>query len=187
MAVQLQRRLFTVEEYHKMFDARILDEDDRVELIDGEIVQMAPIRMQHLMCVNRLVRLLGREQITNAAILSPQNSLILDDGTELQPDIALLKLREYKDEELAPHAADALLVVEVADTTVERDRKVKAPRYAASFIPEYWLVDLPGSAVEVYSSPVSGVYQNVRRARRGDSLPVPGFPGVSLSVEEVLG
>ena len=185
MAVQLPHKRFTVEEYHKMLDAGILQEDDRVELIEGEIVTVAPIRMRHIMCLNRLVSILG-EKVRGRAMVSPQNSLILDDETEVEPDVALLRLREYKDEELAPRAADALLVIEIADTTVSDDRRVKAPRYAHAGISEFWLVNVPKKVVEVYSSPSGGTYKNVWRAKRGDSLELQSFSGVTVKVEDFL-
>lgn len=186
MAVQLEKWRFTVDEYHKMLDAGILDEDDRVELIEGEIVEMAPIRMRHAMCVARLVDILG-EQVRRRAIVWPQNSLILNDGTEFQPDIALLRLRDYSMDELAPRADDVMLVIEVSDSTVSKDRQVKAPLYALSAIPQYWLVNLPRGIVEVYSNPAAGTYRGVRHAKRNDSLELSGFPGVTIKVEDILG
>lgn len=169
-----------------MLDAGILGEDDRVELIDGEILQMAPIRMRHIMCVTRLVDLLG-EQLRRRALVSPQNSLILDEGTEFQPDVAVLKLRDYRDDELAPQADDALLVIEVSDTTVTRDQRVKAPRYARAGIPIYWLINLPRNTVEAYSNPIGGAYQQVQHLKRGDALELAGFSDVSIMVDDVLG
>src|SRR6186997_2725769 len=117
MALPLLRKRFTIHDFHRMLDAGILEEDDRVELIEGEVIEMEPIRMAHAMCVARLAEALA-EQIRRRAIIWPQNSIILSGGTEVQPDVALLRVREYSVEELAPGPDDVLLVIEVADTTL---------------------------------------------------------------------
>jgi len=186
MALPLERRKFSVVDYHRMLDAGILDDDDRVELIEGEIVQMAPIHMPHAMCVTKLASLLV-EQIRRQALVWSQNPIMLSEGTELQPDVALLRLREYASDELAPGPDDVLLIVEVSDSTVSKDRRVKGPLYAQATIPEYWLVNLPKKVVEVYSEPSKGSYQQVRHLRRGETLQVPGFPDALVVVDEILG
>lgn len=186
MAIELPHKLFTVDEFHRMAEAGILSEDDRVELIEGEIVEMAPIRMRHAMCVARLVELLT-ESVRRRAIVWPQNSVILNDGTELQPDVALLRLRHYSEDELAPGADDIIFVVEVSDSTLSKDRLVKAPHYARAAIAEFWLINLQESVIEVYATPSSGAYQQMKRVERGASLQVPGLTDIRLNVNDILG
>jgi Uma2 family endonuclease len=166
---------FTVEEYHKMGEAGIFSEDDRVELVGGEIVEMAPIGDRHVECVIRLTRLLNRWTILDAppglrdTLVSVQNPLRLDGIAEPQPDLALLKDRGGKTG--VPDAEDVIFVVEVADTSLEYDRTVKLPLYARAGIPEAWLVDLRHDTVEVHTDPGARGYGAVIRAGRGESVP----------------
>ena len=186
MSVQVEKWVFHVDEYHKMSEAGILSEDDRVELIEGEIIKMSPIGSRHAACVKRLNALLNR-RVGQAAIISVQDPIRLDDYSEPEPDIALLKFRDDFYSQSLPTADDVLLIIEVADTSVEYDRSVKLPLYARAGIPEVWLADLPGDGVEAYSEPVNGAYQKFRRAKRGEVLTPEEFPGLMLSVDEILG
>ncbi|MCL1472514.1 Uma2 family endonuclease [Argonema antarcticum] len=186
MSVQLLRRKFTVEQYHQMVDAGILTEDDRVELIRGEIVEMASIGRRHAAGVNRLVRLFT-QLLGDNIILSPQNPVELNDASEPQPDIALLQPRPDFYESGHPQIPDIILLVEVADTTVEADRNVKITLYAENDIVEAWLVDINEQCVEVYRSPSPTGYQNVQRFQRGESLSILAFTDINITVDEVLG
>lgn len=141
MSVQLLRRKFTLEQYHKMAESGILTEDDRVELIRGEIVEMSPIGRRHAACVRRLVTLFS-EKLRLRAIVDTQNPVELSDRSEPQPDVALLQPRPDFYEAGHPKAKDIFLLVEVADTTAETDRDVKIPLYAEDGISEVWLVDI---------------------------------------------
>ncbi len=186
-ATLLDLRTFTVDEYHMMAEAGLFDEDSRVELIDGIIVAMSPIGAPHLLCVNRLDALLHRLKIGRDldVMISVQNPLRLGPKQEPEPDVALL--RPFADVRV-PEAADALLVVEVADTTLATDRSVKAPRYAAAGIPEVWIVDLSGEQVEVYRRPGAAGYAEVRTAGPGESLTLAALPEAGeVAVSDVLG
>ncbi|CAA9582307.1 MAG: COG1355, Predicted dioxygenase [uncultured Thermomicrobiales bacterium] len=183
-AARVERRRFTVEEYHRMAEAGILGEDDRVELIDGEIVQMSPIGGPHMRCVNRFNNLLV-PQVGPGLSVSVQNPVRLSNRNEPQPDLAVL--RDAAGADAVPLAAEALLVVEVADTSLRYDREVKLPRYAAAGIPEAWLADLPGERLERHSDPRDGAYTRVVVARRGETLVSTVLPGLEIPVGAVLG
>jgi Uma2 family endonuclease len=176
------RRPFTVSEFHSMAEAGILSEDDRVELIEGEIYRMAPIGSRHAACVNRLNHLLQG----TGAILSPQNPLVLNDRSEPQPDLALLRWRDDFYATSHPSPGDVLLLIEVADTSVGFDRGVKTPLYAQRGIPELWLVDLTKGFLEVHQHPSLKGYQQVRRYGKGDRLSPQAFPELELNVSDIL-
>ena len=184
MALEVARRRFTVEDYHRMAAAGILTEDDRVELIAGEIVEMSPMGPRHVDCLVVLNRLLNR-LVGDEALVSVQSSIRLANDGEPEPDIALLKPRRYQ--ESLPAAADVLLVIEVADTSLAYDRGVKLPLYAAARIPESWLFDLVGGAIERHSEPGSAGYRLIARAGRGESLTSTVLPAVTLSIDMILG
>ncbi|MBW4680372.1 MAG: Uma2 family endonuclease [Microcoleus vaginatus WJT46-NPBG5] len=186
MSVQLLRRQFTVEEYHRMAEAGILTEDERVELIDGMIVQMLPISPRHAACVKRLIRLFS-QWLGNNSIVSVHNPVELSDQSEPQPDIALLQPRSDFYEAGHPQPKDIFLIVEVADTTVESDRQLKIPLYAGSGIFEIWLVNINEQLIEIYRQPTAAGYQNIQECRRGQSLSPQAFPEISLTVDQVLG
>lgn len=186
MAVDIQRRLFTCAEYETMLAAGILSEHDRVELIEGEILQMSPIGSPHAGCVNRSNGVFSR-LLQGRAIVSVQNPLVLGEISEPEPDLVLLRPRADFYAESHPGPADVLLVVEVADASLGFDRRVKAPLYARAGVAEIWIVDLPGQAVEVHRRPSVRGYREVRRFLRGEVLGVLAFPEVSLKVEEILG
>lgn len=168
-----------------MIEAGILTEDDRVELIEGEIIKMCAVGKPHTACVNRLNRIFS--QLVPNAIVSVQNPLLLSDTSEPKPDVVLCKFREdfYVAEGIKP--ADALLVVEVADSSAQYDRKVKLPLYALAGVAEVWLVDLNRGVVEVYREPSDGEYQELKTYRRGEKIEPLLIPEVSLTVEEILG
>ena len=186
MSVQLLRRKFTVEQYHRMVESGILSENDRVELIRGEIVEMSPIGTRHAACVRRLDNFLS-ERLRGRALVDTQNPVELDDNSEPQPDVVLLRLREDLYETAHPQPEDIFLIVEVADTTVQYDRQVKIPLYAEDNIAEVWLVDINGQCVEVYREPTPDGYQNVRKFERGQTLSIQAFPDVNITVNEILG
>jgi len=186
MSVQVERWIFNVDEYHRMSEAGILSEDDRVELIEGEIVKMSSIGSRHIGCVNRLNAILNRIA-GQFAIVSVQNPIRLDDYSEPEPDIALLKHRpDFYSQSLAT-VEDVLLVIEVADTSVENDRSLKLPLYAKAGIPEAWLANLPEDRVEAHSHPANGIYQKVRVVKRGEFLSLEDIPNLVLSVDDILG
>jgi Uma2 family endonuclease len=171
---------FTVEDYHALGAAGVLGEDDRVELIDGLILAMSPVGLAHITAVNRLTDLFAERLYTlspRPALVSVQNPLRLDDGTEPLPDVVLLRPGS---EGHFPTATDAILVVEVADPTLDHDRDVKCPRYALAGVPELWIVDLEGRAVEVYRRPGPEGYAEMERLGEHDVLTIQALPDLPL-------
>jgi Uma2 family endonuclease len=186
MSIQVTRRLFTVEEYHSIARAGILGEDDRVELIEGEITEMTPIGSRHAAVVDRLNQLFSRHPDVNA-IIRVQNPIRLGEHSEPQPDLALLRPRLDFYFPAHPGPEDILLVIEVAETSADYDRVIKVPLYARGRILEVWLVNLEGEAIEVYQRPSAEGYHEVKTLRRGDHLSPGSFPDLKLRVEEILG
>ncbi len=187
MVVQPSRHRFTVDEYHLMGEAGIFSEDDRVELIEGEIVEMTPIGDRHAGVVARLNRLFV-ERLGGRSIVWPQNPVGLRVVRSVpQPDIALLRPRDDFYTTGRPEPADTLLVIEVMDTSVETDRGVKVPLYARAGIAEVWLVNLRADAIEVHREPTNAGYGDVRVLRRGERLSPLAFPDLTLTVDELLG
>ncbi len=180
------KRLFDVEEYHRLADAGILSEDDRVELVTGEVVEMSPIGSHHAACVRALQELV-QEKLRRTAQVSVQNPIQLDEHSEPQPDVALLKPRKDRYAHAHPKPADVLLVIEVADTSIEYDRSVKLPLYAHAEIPEAWLVDLNQQLIQAFSAPRSGQYQTSFQFRSGETITSTSLPSLTLGVDEILG
>lgn len=186
MSYPVTHRRFTVDEYHQMAEMGILKEGDRVELINGEIIEMSAISSRHAAGVKRLSRLLNR-LIGDAAIIGVQDPIQLNDYSEPEPDISLLKPRADFYVQSHPKPEDVWLVIEVAESSAVRDRIVKMPAYANAQIAELWIVDLQGDLIEVYRDPVAGSYQSTQQARRGETLTPQSFPSVNLKVDEMLG
>lgn len=179
----MPRRLFTAAEFTRMGEVGILDEDDRVELIAGEILEMAPITIQHAQCVNRLNRILARA-LPDDFQVSPQNPIQLSDISEPSPDVAVLHDRDYG---ATPTAPDILFVIEVSDTTQDYDRGTKMPLYAAAGVAEVWLIDLVSERIERYTDPQDGRYRVVRFASRGESLASTTIPALVIDANAILG
>jgi Uma2 family endonuclease len=186
MTVQLLRRKFTVEQYHKMVESGILTENDRVELIGGEIIEMSPIGTKHAACVNRLVNLLIN-LLGKRIILAAQNPVALNDNSEPQPDVALLKPRDDFYATAHPQPQDIFLLIEVADSTVIYDRQEKIPLYAQANIEEVWLIDINEQIVEVYQQPTATGYQHIQEFTSAQTLSIKAFPDVNISLDEIFG
>lgn len=186
MAWQPARKLFTVTEYHQMIEAGVLKADDRVELLNGEIIEMSPIGPRHASHVDRLVHILPHK-IKGKATLRVQSPILLNDYSEPQPDLTLLKPRADFYAGGHPTPADVLIVIEVSDSTVEKDRRAKIPTYALAGIPESWLTDLVEDRIEVHSNPYNGIYQEVRISQRGQKVISNSIPQLKLKADEVLG
>jgi Uma2 family endonuclease len=175
MVVALQKRRFTADEFLRMAETGILCEDDRLELIDGEVVEMSAIGLPHVAAVSCATRALVMGA-GDSAIVQPQGAVRLDLYYEPEPDLVLLKPRSDFYISRRPGPADVLLVIEVADSSLEYDRDVKAPIYAKAAIPEYWLVDLNTKLLSRYLSPERGAFQSVERLRRGQLLAPQALP-----------
>lgn len=186
MAVEVLRRRFTVDEYYRMAEAGILSRDDRVELIDGEVVRMTPIGPRHASCVMRLTTLLP-QLAADYAIISVQNPVRLGTYDEPQPDVVVLAKRQDFYRHAHPGPSDTLLVIEVADTSIEYDRTRKLERYALSGVPEVWIVNLGENLVEVYRRLAENEYRERVAVGPGQSLSVPGAADRFLAVDDILG
>jgi len=185
MQIQVERWLLTVQDYHAMAEAGILGEDDRVELIEGELITMSPIGVRHMACVNILTKLFVK-QFDGEAIVSVQNPLRLSEYSEPEPDIALFKYRDDFYREERPTSEDVLLCVEVSHSTLGYDRGVKRPLYARAGIREYWLINLNEELIELFRQPESGEYQVKFRRYAGESISVEAFPDVKFQVSQLL-
>ncbi|HUR24345.1 MAG TPA: Uma2 family endonuclease [Acidimicrobiales bacterium] len=178
-----ERHRFTVEEYHRMGDTGLFGQDDRVELVEGEIIDMTPVGSRHAACVDRLTRLLV-VRIGERAIVRVQNPVQMGDLSEPQPDIAVLAPRTDFYAGAHPGPADVLLVVEVADTSIGWDRGVKVPMYGRAGVAEAWVVDVNAEAVDVWTQPGPDGYAETRRVARGGDLTAVG---VTVTVDDILG
>jgi Uma2 family endonuclease len=185
-SVEINRHSFTVADYERMCQVGIFSEDERLELVCGEVIQMSPIGERHAACVNVLDEIV-RERLGRSVTVSVQNPVLLDAFSAPQPDILILKRRADFYRHAHPRPEDVLLIIEVSDSTLEYDRKVKMPLYAGVGIPEAWLVNLPEERIEVYSDPADGEYQTVRTHARGRRLQSHTLASLRLLVSKVLG
>jgi len=185
MASAPAKHTFTVDEYHRMGEAGILNEDDRVELIEGEIVDMAPIGDRHISAVDRLNELFS-QGLTGRVIVRVQNPVRLSDRSEPQPDIALLRRREdfYARGPAGP--GETFLVVEVADSSLVYDRDFKAPLYARAGIPEFWLIDVEAGRITVFREPGPNGYGLVTSISGDESVSPLAFPEFKLAAADVI-
>ena len=185
MAAQLERRLFTVAEYHQMIQAGFFGEDDRLELLEGELVAMTPINARHAGHVDRLATLF-QERLKKRATIRVQSPVRLDEHSEPQPDVALLRPRSDYYTQSHPGPEDVLLVVEISDTSANYDRDVKIPAYGRAGIAEAWLVSLVDGQVEVYRDPTPHGYHLTLHAFRGEQIAPQAFPDAQLEVGEII-
>ena len=183
MTVSLQRRLFTADEFERMAEAGIFGEDERLELLDGEILQMSPISPRHAWCVNRLVGIFAR--LGGSAIVSVQNPIRLHNLAEPQPDLALVQ--PGTDQGHHPTSDEVLLLVEVASSSLVPDRGVKARSYARAAIRERWLIDLVSDRLEVYRDPSPDGFRLVQVLGRGQQVSPSFAPDFVVDVDEILG
>lgn len=169
-----------------MLGAGVLKADERLELIEGEVVEMSPIGKLHASCVKRLNALLA-SRVKQQAIISIQDPVQTGSFSEPQPDVGLLKYREDFYAARHPRPKDILLVIEVADSTIDYDREVKIPLYARAKIAQSVIVNLSLGVVEVYSKPLRGKYTQQTEVKRGQSLKRQRLPDVTLTVNEIFG
>lgn len=187
MAEAVTRRRFTIEEYHRMGEAGILGDDERLELIAGHILVREPIGSRHAGTVDRLNRL-WTSRLRERAIVRVQNPVVLPhEASEVQPDIMLLAPRADFYTTAHPMPPDVLLLIEVADTSLLLDRRVKMPLYARGGIREAWLCDLTTGRVDVHRDVTAGRYASVRTVTSAQPLAAEAFPDVTLTVAELLG
>lgn len=186
MAVEVSRRRFTADEYQAMGRAGILREDDRVELIDGEVLAMSPIGPPHTGTVNRINRLFTT-RVGEAAIVQVQLPVRLDPHSEPQPDLVLLKPRDDFYGTAAAGPEDILLAIEVAQSSLAYDRGIKADLYARRNVAEYWIVDLNGGEVIRHTDPVDGRYRHVAAVARDEPFAPTLMPGCVVTTRDIFG
>lgn len=175
-----RRHKLSVDDYHKLSDAGVFAPDARVELIDGELIDMAPVGGPHIRIVNRLNRLLVTAVGTDAEV-SVQNPITLPPGSEPQPDLSLVRFGTG-----VPTASEVLLVIEVADSTLTFDRAIKLPLYARAAIPEVWIVDVNAQAIEIYRDPMGDGFQLHWKVGLRDSVLLLALPRVTIAVASVF-
>ncbi len=186
MSLPISKYYFTVAEFERMGEAGVFTKDARLELIEGEIIEMSPIGSRHAACVKFLSRFLNRT-VGDIALVSTQDPIRLNDFSEPEPDLALLRLRDDFYREAHPTPADVLLIIEVADTTLAYDRQVKMPLYAKAGVAETWIVNLLEEQIEVYAGLAGGTYQTIVNFRRGEEACAHTIANLAISVADVLG
>jgi Uma2 family endonuclease len=180
------KKLFTVDEYHRMWDAGILPEEKRFELIRGEIIEMPNPKPPHSGRANRLNHLFS-SRLGDSVVVSVQNPSSIDDMSEPVPDVSLLKPRSDFYTERHPLPEDVLLAIEISYSTFRFDSKIKAPLYAEAGIREYWILNIPSNALEVHTLPVLGKYTHHQVLKHGQTISPQAFPAITFSIEEILG
>lgn len=177
------RHRLTVHDYHRMADAGIFGEDDRIELTDGDLIDMAPIGFEHAAVVNRLAEAFLMA-CAGRAIVSIQNPVRLDQSSEPQPDLAILRRRaDFYVTGGHPGPADILLLAEVADSSLRFDRMVKLPLYARAGIAELWIVDLKRRAVDAYRGPAGDGYGGMTTHQPGEQVALVLAPEIMVRLE----
>jgi Uma2 family endonuclease len=186
MAAEVTKKLFTVDDYYSMAKAGIIGPEDRVELVEGEIIEMSPIGHPHGVRVVRASTLLI-EAFGRNAVVSTQGSLRLNRRTELQPDLVIFKPRSDFYAARRPTPADVLLVIEVAQTSLSYDQNVKIPIYARTGIPEVWIQDLKKDVLLVYRDPRGNNYADSIELRRDEFVSPTAFPEIRFSIDDLFG
>jgi Uma2 family endonuclease len=181
----IARHRFSSNDYHQMIEIGILGEDDRVELIDGEIVAMAAIGSHHAGCTKKSNSFFTNK-LGSRVIVSIQDPIALEDGTEPEPDIALLRVTDHFYASQHPTPADIFFILEIADTSFLYDKEVKLLKYAQAGIAEAWLLNLNETEVLACRVPSENGYQDIRTIKRGQSLSLLAFPDLLVSVDDLL-
>jgi Uma2 family endonuclease len=182
---RIQRHLLNVDQYHRMGEAGVFEAGARVELIEGEVIDMAPIGSRHWAAVTRLTRLLV-QATGERAVVSVQCSLRLDRRSELEPDLAILKPRQDFYASALPTGADVLLVIEVGDSSLAIDMRTKLRLYAKHAVPEYWVVDLPAGRLHTFGSPEGEAYTRSNSIAAPGVMALPGLDGVTVDLAGLL-
>ncbi len=185
MTVAVQRYRFTVDDYYQMGKTGILREDDRVELINGEIIQMSPIGGSHAYCVNMLVKLFSSLYQQNY-MLCVQNPIHLNEYNEPQPDFVIVDPSDLAHTKRHPQPEDILLLIEVSDSTVKYDKQVKIPLYAEFGIKEAWCLDLNNSTLETFRQPTPTGYQAIQTYQSNQPVSPLAFPGMQMTTEQIM-
>jgi Uma2 family endonuclease len=184
MATQPRHHRFSVAEYYEMAETGLLGEDARVELIEGEIIDMTPIGSRHAACLRRLMRLF--EGLGDRAIVQAQSPIRLDDYSEPQPDLTVLQYRPDFYAAGHPGPDDVLLAVEISDTSAAYDREVKVPLFARTGIPETWLVDLAARCLEIRRHPSPAGYRQTEELSPGERCAPAALPDLVVNVSDLV-
>ena len=183
---RLPRQRITVEEYYRMAEAGLLKSDARVELIEGEVIEMAPMGSPHGGTITQLLYLLS-SGLGHSAQVRVQLPLRLDDYSEPEPDLTVVLPRKDFYRERHPASAETLLVIEVSGSSLQRDRNVKIPLYARHGVPEVWIVDLEHNQLDFYRSPRSGDYTDASSTAKPGVTALSALPGIAVDLAELFG
>ena len=181
-----ERRPFTNAEYHALAEVGVLAHDEKVQLIAGDVIVMSPVGNRHAACVTFISDELYILRQTERAHIRTQNPLVMPDHSEPEPDAMLLAWREDGYAFRAPRSEDALLVVEVSDSTLRYDRDVKMSLYAAAGVPEVWIANLQDDWIESHTEPTADGYRVTRRYGLGDAIAPQAFPDLAIPVERII-
>ncbi len=186
----LTPKCFTIEEYHRLAKLGFLTEDDRVELIRGEIIQMAAKGTAHINCCRNLLEELA-PLVTGRAKLQCQDPIVLPSNSEPEPDFAILRIRDDNYRDALPNSSDVLFVIEIADSTLKKDKEVKTSLYAEAGISDYWIFNLVDNHLEAYSEPYQNLqgrfgYAVTRIILPNQTVALPGFPDLALDLSKVF-
>lgn len=183
---QPMRLRFTVDQYYRMIELGMLNDYEKAEIIEGELIGKIPFGNRHAACVEKLNEIL-RDKLGESIFLHNQQPIKFDDFNEPEPDLAILKRRENFHIQDKPTPKDVLILIEVSDSTLKYDRKVKRSLYAEAEIPEVWIINLPNDIIEVHQKPSVGIYQLAKIFKRGEILASEVLPGLSIAAAEILG
>jgi len=178
------KRQINVSEYYKMAEVGILKREEKLELIQGEILRKFPNSPRQAGFSKRLNAVLGKI-IADKALLSIKHPLRIDENNEPEPDIAVLKYREDYYSSAHPKANEVFFIIELAEKSLNFDRKIKAPLYAKAGIPVCWILDLKHEKLEIYSNPQYGIYRRNDFKKKSDKLKIPGFD-LEILVSDIL-
>lgn len=187
VAVTLKRRRFTLDEYHRMGETGILGPNDRVELIEGEIIEMSPIGSLHAGTVARIHHLFAIRLRDRVVVWSQNPLLLVQHQSEPEPDVMLLAPRTDFYAGALPEPPDVRLLIEVADSSLPYDRRTKLPLYARAGVAEAWLVDLDGSRLEIHRGPGAAGYRDVRMVRGDERVSPTAFGDLSVTLRDLIG
>lgn len=181
----LQRHQLTVDQYYRMAEAGLLSPGDRVELIEGEIIDMAPIGSEHASTLRTLAELFS-DALSKRAIISIQDPIRLDDHSEPEPDLALLRRRADRYKHAHPSASDVLLVVEVSQTSLHYDHEIKLPLYAKHGIPEVWIIDLDAGQLHLFCDPQEGRFAKEMTTQKPSKVKLVALPDIEIDLTGLL-
>ena len=184
--IDVTRKLFTVEEFQRICDVGIFHPDSRYELIHGEIIEMPNPTRRHSGRVNKLTRVFT-SKLGESVIVCIQNGMFINEMSEPKPDVVICKPLPELFGPFEPSPEDVLLLVEISDTSVRYDTRIKAPLYAKGGIPEYWILNIPDDVLEVRTDPVGGEYRRIEIYKRGQTIIPQNLSGTSFTIEELLG